>query len=194
MRLAFRFLAALAIALPLATAASAADIVEHSTSYGPVGLPFTTNFGQTYIFPNAPTPGDRFVDDYGFIVSEASFSSIAATFDLGSILSIGGLSMRLIAGDPFAGMLPHALSAGELIARATNTLATSSGSSSVQTISPFALAPGHYFLEVSGLVNGSFGGSYGGVLNLVPVPEAQGATMALAGLAMLGFLVLRRRA
>jgi hypothetical protein len=32
------------------------------------------------------------------------------------------------------------------------------------------LSPGTYVLEIRGLVTGSFSGSYGGALNLAPVP------------------------
>lgn len=189
-----RLLVAAAVALSFAGAARAADIVEHTTSYGAVPDPYSINFGQTYIFPNAPTPADRFVDDYGFIIGGSSFSSISATFDLGTTLAIGGLSMRLLSGDPFAGTpLPHTLTSAEAANRNSQTIVTSTGTAQVQWIAPYALSPGHYTLEVSGLVNGSFGGSYAGVINVAPVPDAPGSTMALAGLALLGLAAVRRR-
>ncbi len=187
----------LAIASALAVAAGvsqAADIVEHVVNYGMPSLPFSTSLGQTYLLPNAPTILDRFYDDYGFIVPESTFSSISATFNLGTALSIGDLQLRLIAGDPWSGSLPGLLSAGDLAARTVATVAMGTGSGSVETIDAVMLVPGHYFLEVSGVVTGSFGGSYGGVLNIVPVPEAPGLPMALAGAAVLGLLVRRRRA
>ena len=188
-----RLLVVAAVALVFAGAAGAADIVEHTTSYGAVPDPYSINFGQTYIFPNAPTPGDRFVDDYGFIIGGSSFSSISATFDLGTTLAIGSLSMRLLAGDPFVGVLPHTLTAAETTTRDGQTIVVSTGTAQVQWIAPYALAPGHYTLEVSGLVTGSFGGSYAGVINVAPVPDAAGSTMALAGLALLGLVAVRRR-
>ncbi len=191
-----RLLAGLAVAAVLAGGAGvagAAEIVEHSITYGTVSLPFTTNFGQTYIVPAAPAPGDTFVDDYGFIISDASFSSIVATFDLGSVLSISGLSMRLFSGDPWSGAIPGYLSAADLAYRAANTVAVGTGSGSVESILPVVLMPGHYVLEISGGVDGSFGGSYGGVVNLVPVPEVSAGAMSLAGMVMLGLLALRRR-
>ena len=43
-----------------------------------------------------------------------------------------------------------------------------------------------------GHVNGTNGGSYSGVMNLAPVPEASTMALMLAGLAGIG-LVLRRR-
>ena len=193
MSLPARLLVLATVAFTFAGAARAADIVEHSRSYDMVLDPYSVNFGQTYTFPPAPT-SDRFVDDYGLTINGSSFSSISATFDLGTTLSIGSLTMRLLSGDPFSGTLPHTLTAVETAARNSQTLVVSTGSSQVQRIAPYVLAPGHYTLEVSGLVTGSYGGSYAGVINVAPVPNAAGSTMALAGLAFLGLVALRRRA
>ena len=188
-----RLLAVLSVAVPLATAANAADIVVHSTSFGAVSEPFTTSIGQSYNATNSPINGDRFVDDYGFIVGSSSFSSIAATFDLGTALSINSLSIRLFTGEPQGGGLPHPLSIAELAWRSSGTLVTGVSSGNVDTIAPFALAPGHYVLEVSGLVTGSFGGSYAGVVNVVAVPDLPGSSAALAGFLLLGVVAVRRR-
>jgi len=50
-----------------------------------------------------------------------------------------------------------------------------------------------YKFVVSGNVTGSLGGSYGGVLQAVAVPEAESYAMMLAGLGLVGFMVSRRR-
>lgn len=51
-----------------------------------------------------------------------------------------------------------------------------------------------YKFVVTGNVTGTLGGSYGGVLQAVPVPEAESYTLMLAGLGLVGFMVSRRRA
>lgn len=63
------------------------------------------------------------------------------------------------------------------------------------TLSVFAYLPAalDYKFVVSGNVTGTLGGSYGGVLQAVPVPEAKSYAMMLAGLGLVGFVVLRRR-
>ncbi|MDA8254128.1 MAG: FxDxF family PEP-CTERM protein [Betaproteobacteria bacterium] len=63
------------------------------------------------------------------------------------------------------------------------------------TLSVFANLPAalDYKFVVSGNVTGTLGGSYGGVLQAVPIPEAKSYAMMLAGLGLIGFTVLRRR-
>jgi hypothetical protein len=64
------------------------------------------------------------------------------------------------------------------------------------TLSVFANLPAaiDYSFVVTGNVTGTLGGSYGGVLQAVPVPEAESYTLMLAGLGLIGFMVSRRRA
>jgi hypothetical protein len=50
-----------------------------------------------------------------------------------------------------------------------------------------------YRFVVSGDVMGTLGGSYGGILQAVPVPEVDASVMLLAGLGLVGFMVSRRR-
>lgn len=51
-----------------------------------------------------------------------------------------------------------------------------------------------YQFVVTGDATGTLGGSYGGALAAVAVPEAKSYGMMLAGLGLVGFVVLRRRA
>jgi hypothetical protein len=46
---------------------------------------------------------------------------------------------------------------------------------------------------VLGTTTGTLGGSYGGALAAVAVPEAETYAMMLAGLGLVGFMVSRRR-
>ncbi|MEQ1663101.1 MAG: FxDxF family PEP-CTERM protein [Thiobacillus sp.] len=63
------------------------------------------------------------------------------------------------------------------------------------TMSIFANLPAamDYTFVVSGNVTGTLGGSYGGVLQALPVPEAETYAIMLAGLGLVGFMVSRRR-
>lgn len=60
-------------------------------------------------------------------------------------------------------------------------------------ITPISLAANTYTLEVRGSVDGTFGGAYAGVLDIAPVPEPGGYALMLAGLALIGGIVARRR-
>src|SRR5258708_6001934 len=55
------------------------------------------------------------------------------------------------------------------------------------------LLAGAYKLSVLGVVTGTTGGSFGGNINISPVPEASVAAMMLGGLALIGFIATRRR-
>lgn len=61
------------------------------------------------------------------------------------------------------------------------------------TLSVIATLPADmgYKFVVSGDVTGNFGGSYGGVLQALPVPEPETHSMLLAGLCLMG-AILRR--
>ena len=191
--------AALGTALTLAGAAAMAaaptQVVTASTSFGTLAAPYTNGFGQPVLALLAPyTAADYFVSDYGFsLTTSASFSSAVVTFDLGSILQLSNLSLSLLQGSPWSGSLPGVLSSADVATRLANTVAFGSGSGTTQQIDPLLLAVGDYVLEIRGRVTGSSGGSYGGVINVAAVPEPSGATLALAGLALLGVAGWRAR-
>ncbi|MDB5774259.1 MAG: glycosyl transferase family 1 [Herbaspirillum sp.] len=52
---------------------------------------------------------------------------------------------------------------------------------------------GRYLLNVLGTVTGTHGGSLGGNVNIIPIPEASTWAMLLSGLALVGFAATRRR-
>lgn len=196
MTVAHRTVSAAAIfAVVLATSggAQAADVVTQVVDLGAPTLPFSTFYGHTFATPLPISATDTFYDDYAFTVSDASFSSISATFNLGELLNVANLSARLFTGTPWTGSTPGTLNASDLLLRWTDTIASGTGTASYQVIAPMTLAPGQYVLEVRGNVTGTSGGSYSGVLNLSPVPEASGGLMVLAGLGLLGVAGLRRR-
>jgi len=170
----------------------AADVVTKVTHYGNLTLPFSTVYGSTFTTQSAPPEGDTFYEDYAFTISDGSFSSITATFNLADILQISGLQARLFAGNPWPGSTPGTLSPGDLLQRWSTAVASGSGTGSVQVINPITLGAGNYVLEVRGKVTGNAGGSYAGVFNVSPVPEPGGSALAVAGLASLALLLRRR--
>jgi len=50
-----------------------------------------------------------------------------------------------------------------------------------------------YALEFRGTIAGSSGGSYGGNLNITPVPEPSGLALLAASLGVMGIVTRRRR-
>ena len=190
-----RLLAALitmaGVGLPVA--ANADNIVTGVSNLGTLSTPQTLNYGHAFNDLDPGTAGlqlpggitlnatDVFYDDYAFTIDGSSFSTIAATLDLGQFFSIANLQVRLFRGTPgtvIAGVQPWS---SALTAQGT-------GTGQIQVIGPQDLAPDSYVLEVRGNITGTSGGSYAGVLNLSPaspVPEPGSLALALTGGALL---------
>ncbi|MFL9927565.1 FxDxF family PEP-CTERM protein [Herbaspirillum lusitanum] len=67
------------------------------------------------------------------------------------------------------------------------------GNTVYYTLDADHLSAGSYILAVAGKVTGTRGGSFGGNINVTAVPEASKIAMMLGGLALVGFMSLRRR-
>lgn len=173
--------------------ALAANVVTKVQNYGTLALPFSTFYGSTFTPQSAPAAGDTFYEDYAFTVANGTFSSVSATFDLGSILQISNLQARLFAGLPWAGATPGVLNPADLLQRWSNVVSSGAGTGSFQTIAPYALGAGNYVLEIRGKVTGLAGGSYAGVFNVAAVPEPDALAMVLAGAGVLGVATRRRK-
>lgn len=186
--------AVLALAASVATAAPA-EVINASTSFGALSLPFTQGFSQTQLPLQMPySAADFFLSDYGFSIgSSGSFSSAVVTFNLGTILGLSNLTFNLLSGTPWAGAVPTALSAAQIASRNSSILASSWNSGGAQVINPMTLGSGDYTVQVRGQVTGQFGGSYAGVLNVAAVPEPSGVLLGLAGLGFLGFAMRRAK-
>jgi len=52
---------------------------------------------------------------------------------------------------------------------------------------------GDYHVDITGVANGAFGGSYGITLSAAPVPEPETFAMLLAGLGLVGTIARRRK-
>ena len=56
-----------------------------------------------------------------------------------------------------------------------------------------AVASGNYYLNVTGLSNGTTGGIYNGAISVSAIPEPETYALMLAGLGIIGFIGARRR-
>ena len=82
---------------------------------------------------------------------------------------------------------------GSITASLNNNPFTASATEpGVFTLDPVYLGPGPLTLTISGIVTAA-GGSYGGNLNVLAVPEPETYAMMLGGLGLLGFLARRRK-
>ena len=179
----------------------AADPVTRLNDLGALVAPFTLSLGNSFNDLNAGLSGiqiapsgtaitlqasDQFVDYYRFGSNPVMLTSILGTIDLNASLNINDLEVRLFQDLGW--------NLGPLGAAAPLTglpaLATAAGNGETQVLDNLTLPGGAYVLEVRGRVVGSAGGSYSGVMNLSPVPEAGLLWMSLAGL---GVLVAQRR-
>ncbi len=135
----------------------------------------------------------NFYDDYVFSMpgqsGELTASAVSVSF--GSLLGINNLQVRfyettngLSTGNPGVPVFVGWQSVTSVGGSALN----------VSTFSnPLPLSAGmQYTLEIRGEVFGPTA-SYGGNLNVTPVPEADGFALALAGLGVAGWVASRRR-
>lgn len=180
--------AACAVVIASGNSAQAADIVTKVVDYGSVDLPFSRIYGTTFNAPQAL--GDVFFENYAFTIADGSFNSVTANFNLANFLSISNVQARLFAGAP--GVVGSAPVSAPTIVQAWSS-PVSGGLGTINVIDRTSLSAGSYVLEVRGTVTGSSGGSYSGLLNVTPVPEADGIALALAGFGVLGFVRARRK-
>ena len=153
--------------------ASAADVTRvHTLVLDSSG---SQDYGDTF---GATFKGKTFDDLFNFTISGTSDFS-------GALISISGRKTDLdITG---FNLLP---SMGAAINGVSLTVA--GGVLDSWVIQAMNVAPGSYSLEVLGTVVGS-GGSFGGNVNVSPVPEPGSLGMMVAGLGLLGVAISRRK-
>ncbi len=136
--------------------------------------------------------GFEFYDDYVFTIAGAVANSVTSTISMGTLLGINNLQARLFqltSPLPYIGAPPS----GPSIQAWGAAFSCGSGcSGETVVLQNTVLAPGTYVLELRGIVSGSLSGSYGGALNLTPIPVP--AAVWLFGSALALIAVMRRRA
>jgi hypothetical protein len=147
----------------------------------------TTNFSSTSY---------GFYDDYIIAVGAGQVDSITSTITIGSAAGISGLQVRLYdyaANGSVAPLLTTPVT-GTAFDSWSTTIPVSPGVTATYNVLPTTnLAAGTYVVEVRGTATGSFGGAYGGVLNLTAVPLPAALPLLLSGFGLLGGFASRRR-
>lgn len=189
----------LAAPLSLTTSwyADAAGTAQQSpASTGAYTAVSATN-GYTYGQQVLDTSGHKFTGSalYGFddayaftLTGPASANSLTATINLGSLLDIQNLQVRLFQYNGST-PIPLALSgvpAGGVAPPTNGWTPVATGTGWTTIFSDPNLAAGNYVLEVRGVANGSSGGTYAGLLQIGPVPLPAGLPLLLSGLGLFG--------
>ncbi|MDP2324782.1 MAG: hypothetical protein Q8N51_12215 [Gammaproteobacteria bacterium] len=168
--------------LPLVLSVPGSYTYSHNISAA--NAPFTVPGSVSGTYPL----GFEFYDDYIFQVPGATANSVTSTISMGTLLGISNLQARIYSYTT----LPQVGPVGGLIAQAWGTMFSCGTGCSGETVivNNVLLNPGIYVLELRGIVSGAVSGSYGGALNVVPVPAA----VWLFGSALMGIACFRRRA
>lgn len=187
--------AARAASLTLSCETTSSDGINNTTT--PSGCSFVTavpNVATSYGYNNtvAATPNNvfgtsyGFYDDYVFSIANGTVNSVTTTIDLGT-LQISNLQERLysLTGNALPTL---GTPSGTLYDAWTSPLGTSG---QVAVLPPTTLGAGTYVLEIRGTA-GPSGGSYGGVLNVTPVPLPASMLLTLSALGLLGGLAMKR--
>ena len=157
-------------------------------SYGYFNL-FTA---PTTAIPGTPSPGFGFYDDVVFSISGATANSITSTINLGSLIGISDLQVRLYSASLNPTLPVFGKPVGGAIDAWSTPISVVPGlSGTIDVLPETVLGAGAYVLEIRGNVTGLAGGGYAGVLNLAPVPLPAAFPLLLSGLGILG--VARRR-
>ena len=160
-----------------------------------VGSDFST--GETVQSATGSVPPDsgwNFYDDYFFSTTTATANNATVISNF-STASVSNIQVRILASGGQSGTPNPAptlgIPTGGAVDGWTAPLVGSNGSLSI--LLPTGFASGSYDLQVRGEAIGT-DASYGGNLQIAPVPLPAGLPLLLSGLGMLGGLVRRRRA
>ena len=180
----------------LANSSGTAVTTTLNSSPTVLSTPSSTFYGNTFNAPQTNTftvgsnpTGWGFYDDFFINITGSTANSITSTINLGSLLNISMLEVRLYSGSSTILGNPGA----SLISGWTTPVSYQPGITGlINVINPTVLSAGNYVLEVRGIATGTAGGSYSGVFNLAPVPVP--AAVYLLGSGLLGLFSFSRRA
>lgn len=160
---------------------------DYSHTIGASNAPFTIPGSVSGTYPL----GFEFYDDYIFQVTGAVANNVTSTISLNNLLGLSNLQARIYSYTT----LPQIGPVGGLVAQSWGTMfSCGTGCSGEQVIvNNTLLAPGTYVLEIRGIVTGTVSGSYGGALNVAPIPVPASAWLFGSALGIIG-LARRRRA
>ncbi|WP_198288897.1 FxDxF family PEP-CTERM protein [Methylotenera sp. 1P/1] len=177
------------ISLAAAFSISSVSAFADTTTVLTVGaLPASLTYSNTFTSSDS---GTTFWDDYIFTITDGSVNSVTSSINLDSILGVSDLRARLYKGSTHQ---TAAIAPNELISAWGTTVNYSpTVSSTTVVLNPLTLSAGTYTLQIKGIVSGSAGGSYAGLLNIAtPVPEPETYAMLLCGMGLIGFMAKRR--
>jgi len=142
--------------------------------------------GLTNLLPPPDSvAGYNFYDDFIINIPTAGVNSVSSTINLGSLLSMSVLQVRLYAGDAPTLSPPSVIDGW-------STPISAGGDNGIVSVLPLTtLSAGDYVLEIRGLADGSAGGSYSGALNVAAVPLPP--SILLLAPALGGFGLIRHR-
>lgn len=146
--------------------------------------------GGIYHLFTAPTPS--FTDYFSFEIGTgfSTSTSITSTFtQVGSkTKDVDITAFNLVKYDPLTAAVLSTIYGTNL----TDTSVAHPTDS--WTLSASGLTAGSYYVQVIGKVTGTSGGSYGGDISVLAVPEPETYALLLGGLGMVGFVARRKAA
>lgn len=149
-------------------------------------------YGQFTLNTSSISGSDSFDDDYVFTVGTGVASSVTATVDLGSVLGIDDLDVKLYSvSSGYVYWADGAAPSGVLAIYQATISSNGNGNTTTATLANINLAAGTYVLQISGAAAGTQGGSYSGLFSVQPVPLPAAGWLLLTGL--LGLGVIGRR-
>lgn len=160
-----------------------------------LSVPGTYHYGNSYDASQAgftvlgTTNG--FYDDWVVTLGAAALNTVTSTIALDASLGISNLNVELYNYTANGGLTPVTGTPSGTFWTATTLI--NSGGVTTEQIKISNLAAGTYVLQVSGLADGQFGGSYSGTLNVAPVTTPLPAALPLLLSGLLGFVGLGRR-
>jgi hypothetical protein len=175
---------------------TAAGSINNPSTVTAFTVPGSAFYGNTFGAPTpsisgSPAPGYGFYDDFDFSIPVgAATDSITSTINLGNLLTISNLQVRLYS---LAGNAPPVLGApvGGAIEAWSTPISSGPLTGTVEVLNT-TLSAGTYVLEVRGNATGLAGGSYSGTLQVSPVPVPAALPLMLSGIGLLGGLARKR--